>query len=83
MPVRQDQKTAVVGHPFQPVVLMAESPPDPMVTRGAFQGSGGEAKDGHPLVLKGGDIPDGLADFGQGLEVVMRIHQLLKALFFR
>lgn len=83
MPARQDQKPAVVGQPFQPVVLMAEAPPDPTVTRGTFQGGGGETEDGDPLITKSGDIPDGFAYFWQGLEVVMRMHQLLKALFFR
>jgi len=51
MPVRQDQKPAVVGYPFQPVILMTEVPPDPTVTRGAFQGCGGETEDSDPLIL--------------------------------
>ena len=83
MPVRQDQKPAVVGYPFQAVVLVAEAPTDPAITRGTFQGGGGEAEDGDPLATAGSDIPDCFADFGQGLEIVMLMHQFLKLLLFR
>lgn len=61
---------------------MAEAPPDPTVTRRTFQCGGGKAEYGDPSITKSGDIPDGFADFGQGLEVVVRMHQLLKALLF-
>ena len=56
MPVRQDQKPAVVGQPFQPVVLMAEAPADPTVTGRTFQGGGGKTEDGNPLITKSGDM---------------------------
>jgi hypothetical protein len=42
----QDQKPAVVGDQVQAVVLVAEIPPDPGVTRCALPGSGGKTQQG-------------------------------------
>jgi len=75
----QDQKSAVVGDQVQAVVLVAEIPSDPGVTRRALPGRRGEARQGQPLPVPGGDIPQGVADLRQRPEVVTGCHQGLEA----
>ena len=79
----QDQKPAVVGDQMQAVVLMAEIPSDPGVACGALPGSRGETQQGQPLLVPGGDIPQGVADLRQRPEIVIGLHQGLEALLFR
>jgi len=57
MPLRQDQKTAVVGQELQTILLMAEAPSDPAIPCPAFPGCGGKAQKGDPFIVPGGDTP--------------------------
>ena len=82
MVLGQDQKPAVVGDEVQAIVLVAKTPPDPGVTCRALPGRGGEAQQGQPLAMPGGDIPQGVADLRQCSQVVMRLHQRLEAPLF-
>ena len=83
MPIGQDQKTAVIGQQVQAVILMAKIPADPPIPGRALPGRSGKAQQGHPLLSKGGDIPQGFANLGQSTQVMMLLHQLLKTLLFK
>jgi len=82
MPIWQDQKTTVIGHQFQAVILVTESPADPPIPGRALPGRRGKAQQGHPLLVPEGDIPEGFANLGQRPEVMMCLHQCLITLFF-
>lgn len=77
MPVRKDQKTAVVGHKFQTIILMTRAPADPLVPCSALPGCSGEADKGNPLVTPNGNVPKSFADLGQITQIMMCLHQFL------
>jgi hypothetical protein len=62
--VGQDQKTAVVDHELQAIILMAEIPSDPAIPCGALPGCGGKGEKGYPCIAPGSHIPKGLTDLG-------------------
>jgi len=77
MPLGQDEKTAVVDHQLQAAIALAKIPTDPAIARGALEGTGRKAQQGHPFLPPGGDIPQRFADLRQGPQVVVLLHQLL------
>jgi hypothetical protein len=78
MPVGQNEKPAVVGDQFEPViiVLVVKIPADPPIAHRAFPCRGRKAQQRHPLILVAGHVPKRLTDLGQIAQVVMRRHQL-------
>ncbi len=78
MPGGQDEKPAVVGQQMQAIILVPVRPPDPAVPRRAFPGSGRKAEQRHPFGLPDGHVPEGFANFGQGAQIMMRLHELVK-----
>ena len=64
MPVGQDEKAAVIDDQFEAVILQAKVPPDPAISGRALQGGGGKTHQGDPVIVPGGDVPEGLADLG-------------------
>jgi len=82
MPVGKNQKTAVVGQEFEPIELMAKMPTDPAIASGTFEGSGRKADQANPLTADTCRISQGFADFWQGAQVMMLLHQVLEALVF-
>lgn len=84
MPTGQDQKPAVVGNEFEPViiVLMVKIPADPSIAHRAFPGGGRKAQQRHPLLVISGHVPHSLTDLWQIPQVVMFGHQApIKRLF--
>lgn len=61
---------------------MAKVPADPAIPSFALQGWSGKADKGHPFIEPGGNIPKGLADFWQGTQIMVFLHQFLVAFFF-
>ena len=55
---RQDQKTAVVGHKRQPLILEAGRPPNPPISNFTLQGRRRPSQQSHPLPLHGGHITE-------------------------
>ena len=53
MVTRKNEKTAVVGHQVQAIILMAEVPADPAITRCTLPGGGGKAQKGDPFIVPG------------------------------
>jgi hypothetical protein len=78
MPIGQDQKTAVVGDQFEPVViiLMVKIPADPPIAHRAFPRGCRKVLQRHPLLVISGHVPQGLTDLGEKTQVVMGCHQL-------
>lgn len=74
VPLGQDEKTAVIGDQLEAVILKAEGPSDPAISRGTFPGGSGEAEEGDPLITPEGHVPEGFANFGQGPQVMMSLH---------
>jgi hypothetical protein len=82
MPVGQDEKAAVIDDQLEAVILMAEVSADPVISGSALQSGGGKAQKGYPLIAPEGNVPEGFADFRQGTQVMMLLHQSLIALLF-
>src|SRR5437879_12927710 len=82
MPLRQDEKAAVVDDQLQAAIAMAKIPTNPAVARRALEGAGRKAQQGHPLPIPGGEIPQGFADLRQTTQVVMLSHQILVTRLF-
>jgi len=78
MPVRKDQKTAVIDHQFEAIVLMAQVPTDPAISCCAFPGCRRETQKSYPLITPQSNIPKRFADLGRAAQVVMLLHQFLK-----
>src|SRR5208282_1229269 len=77
MPIRQDEKTAVVDHQLQAAIALARVPTDPAIACRALEGRGGKAQQRCPFLPPGGNVPERLADLRQGPQVMMLLHQLL------
>jgi hypothetical protein len=82
MPVRQDEKAAVIDDQLEAVILMAQVPTDPAITCSALQGRGGKAQKGYPLIAQSGNVPESLANLGQKTQVMILLHELLVTLLF-
>jgi hypothetical protein len=78
MPLRQDQKTAVVGDQLQAVILMAVVPTDPLVAYRAFPSRCRKTQQDNPFPPIVGSIPKRLADLANRAEIVMGVQQLLE-----
>ena len=74
MPVGQDEKATVINDQLQPIILMVKVPPDPAIPCSTLQGRGGKAQKGYPLIAPSGDVPESLANLGQGTQVMMLLH---------
>ena len=57
---------------------MAEIPTDPAIPRSAFQGGSGKAEQGDPPIIPHRNIAERVADFGNGSQIMMGLHQLLE-----
>ena len=79
----QNQKSAVVGDQVQPIVLATKVPTDPAVACAALECGSGKAQQRQPLTTPAGEGPDRVADLRQGPQVMMRLHQRLKARLIR
>jgi hypothetical protein len=82
MPVRHDEKAAVVDHQLQAATALAQVPTDPAIAGGALEGGGRKAQQGYPFLTPGRDIPQGFADLRQRTQVVLLFHQILVTGFF-
>ena len=71
----QEQEPGVVGHQMQPVILVAQRPANPRVTRLALQRRRRERRQRHPLATPPRAIPHCLAHLRRRPEVMMRRHQ--------
>ena len=78
MPLRQDQKAAVVGDQLQAVILVAVVPTNPLIAHRAFPGRRRKTQQGNPFPPIVGSIPERLADLADRAEIVMGVQQLLK-----
>jgi len=79
MPVGQDQKPAIIGEQLEPIVAMAERPirsNDPVrrTSRRPLKNS----KRATHCSAQVATYHSGFADLGQGSQIVMLLHQLLK-----
>ena len=83
MPPRQDEKTGVVRHQVQPVVLRAKIPTDPAVAHAALQRRRRKNHQPHPLAPPAPHVPLRLADLRQRPQVVVRLHQAPETPFLR
>ena len=61
---------------------MTKVPADPIISSFALQGWSGKADKGYPFIEPGSNIPNGFADFWQGTQIMVFLHQLLVTLFF-
>src|SRR6266568_8635840 len=77
MPIRQDEKAAVIDDQLQAAIAMAKVPTDPAIARRALEGGGGEAQQGYPFRTPGRDIPQRFANLRQSTQVVVQSHQFL------
>jgi hypothetical protein len=82
VPVRQDEKAAIIDDQLEAVILMAEVPSDPPISCSALQGRGRKAQKGYPLISPEGNVPEGFTDLRQGPQVMMLLHQFLITLLF-
>src|SRR4030042_7004534 len=82
MPVGQNEKAAIIDDQLEAVVLIAGVPSDPTIPGSALQSRGGKAQKGYPLIDPEGNVPEGFADFRQGTQVMMLLHQFLITLLF-
>ena len=82
MPFGQNQKTAVIGHQFKSIVLMAKIPSDPAVSWCTFQSGSRKTDKRNPIAIQHRFIPEGFADLGKSAQIMMQLHQMLKALLF-
>ena len=71
----QDQEPGVVGHQMQSVVLVAQRPANPRVTRLALQRRRRKRRQRHPLAAPRRAIPQRLPHLRRRPEVMMRPHQ--------
>ena len=70
----QEQEPGVVGHQMQPVVLVAQRPANPRVTRLALQRRRRKRRQRHPLAAPQRAIPQRLAHLRRRPKVMMRPH---------
>ena len=61
---------------------MAKIPADQAISNFALQGWSGKADKGYPFIETGSNIANGFADFWQGTQIMVFLHQLLVTLFF-
>ena len=78
MTPRQDEKTGVVRHQVQPVVLRAKIPTDPAVAHAALQRRRRKNHQRHPLAPPAPHVPQRLADLRHRPQVVVRVQQAPK-----